>query len=57
VAHSGRPDPDPDLTRSRAYGHDIIADIHLFVVDRMEYCGPHDPPPVSQNVRGLLRIK
>jgi len=37
--------------------HDIIADIHLFVVDRMEYCGPHDPPPVSQNVRGLLRIK
>jgi len=57
VAHPGGSQADLHLARTRAHSHDIIADIDLLVIDRMEHRSPHDPPPVSQNVRGLLPIK
>jgi hypothetical protein len=45
VAHPGGPDLDLDLPRPRADGHDIVAEVELGVLDRVEYGGPHDPPP------------
>jgi hypothetical protein len=51
VAHPGRADPDPDLARPRADGHHVLADFHPLGVDRMEYGGAHDLPPVSGTAR------
>src|SRR5215469_12519625 len=53
VAYAGGPDPDPHLSRPRADGLDIVTDVELGVLDRVEYSGPHDPPPVPR-MRGDL---
>src|SRR5215469_14080107 len=53
VAHPGGPDLDLDLARPRADGHDVVAEVELGVLDRVEYRGPHDPPPAVR-MRGDL---
>ena len=57
VADPGGPDPDLDLSRPGADGLDVITDDDLVVVGRLEYRGPHDPPPAPGDLRRSPRIK
>src|SRR5262245_12151615 len=55
VAHPAGPDPDPHLPRPRADGLDVVTDVELGVLDRVEHGGPHDPPPVLTGRGDLCR--